>query len=71
MFADGWLNLNALVFFSFPKDHLLGVEVAMRELGCGESMALAGLFHSVYGTEGFQFYTLPLSERPKVRELIG
>ena len=52
-------------------DHLLGVEVAMRELGCGESMALAGLMHSVYGTEGFQYYTLPLSERPKVRELIG
>ena len=44
MFADVWLNLNALVFIFFPKDHLLGVEVAMRELGCGESMALAGLF---------------------------
>jgi hypothetical protein len=52
-------------------DHLLGVETAMRELGCGESMALAGLFHSVYGTEGFQYYTLPLSERAKVRELVG
>ena len=31
-------------------DHLLGVQRAMQDLGCGESMCLAGLFHSVYGT---------------------
>ena len=36
-----------------------------------ETICLAGLYHSVYGTEGFQGYTLPLAERPKIRELIG
>jgi hypothetical protein len=31
----------------------------------------AGLFHSIYGTEGFQGATVPLTERAAVRRLIG
>jgi hypothetical protein len=31
----------------------------------------AGLFHSIYGTELFQGFTLPLEKRGEVRELIG
>jgi hypothetical protein len=52
-------------------DHLLGVERAMRGWDLDPSLCLAGLFHSVYGTQGFAYYTLPLAQRPKVRELIG
>ena len=52
-------------------DHLTGAEDQLREWGCTEAVCMAGLFHSVYGTEGFQGFTLPLSDRPKVREVIG
>ncbi len=52
-------------------DHLCGVESAMRRWGLPESLCLAGLFHSVYGTQGFGYYTLPLSHRSKVQQLIG
>ena len=31
----------------------------------------AGLFHSIYGTEGFQGFSLPLSHRAELAELIG
>ena len=34
-------------------------------------LSRAGLFHSIYGTEGFQGFALPLSERPVIQELIG
>ena len=52
-------------------DHLSGTEDKLREWGCDEAVCLAGLFHSVYGTEGFQGFTLPLEERGSVAELIG
>jgi hypothetical protein len=52
-------------------DHLQGVEKAMRGWSLAETMCLAGLFHSVYGTQGFGYYTLPLAHRGKVQELIG
>jgi hypothetical protein len=31
----------------------------------------AGMFHSIYGTEKFQGFTLPLDRRGEVRDLIG
>lgn len=43
----------------------------MRHWGAEDAISDAGLFHSIYGSEGFQGYKLPLSERPKLRELIG
>jgi hypothetical protein len=52
-------------------DHLQGVERAMRGWGLPETLCLAGLFHSVYGTQGFGYYTLPLGHREKVQQLIG
>jgi hypothetical protein len=52
-------------------DHLVGVEEVMRGWGMPETLCLAGLYHSVYGTEGFQLYTLPLTEREVVRSVIG
>lgn len=53
-------------------EHLTGVEAVVRSwVPDDEDLALTGLFHSIYGTEGFQGFALPMSERPRVRELIG
>jgi hypothetical protein len=50
-------------------DHLVAVEDLLRAWGCGEAVCLAGLYHSIYGTEGFQGFTLPIAERAAVRAL--
>ena len=53
--------------------HLTEVRyVLKKQLLCDdEALLAAALFHSIYGTEGFQGKVLPLSERPKVRAVIG
>lgn len=52
--------------------HLLGVRrVMMSWVPDDLALADAGLFHSVYGTEGFQGFTLPYERRDDVRALIG
>src|SRR5262245_7490582 len=51
--------------------HLLAVHRLLEEQGCGLDACRAGLFHSVYGTEQFQGFKLPLERRAEVRELIG
>src|SRR4051812_42178262 len=51
--------------------HLIGVHQDLKEWGCPEHLRLAGLFHSIYGTEAFQGFSLPLSRRAEIRELIG
>ena len=51
--------------------HLTAVEDTMRDLGADHDLVNAGLFHSIYGTEGFQAFTVPLSRRPEIRGLIG
>jgi hypothetical protein len=51
--------------------HLIGVYRYMKERGCSEELCRAGMFHSIYGTELFQRFALPLERRPEVRALIG
>jgi hypothetical protein len=51
--------------------HLIGVYKLMQSKGCTEEICRAGMFHSVYGTERFQGFTLPLERRPEVVALIG
>jgi hypothetical protein len=51
--------------------HLIGVHRYMESRGCGEEACQAGMFHSIYGTELFQGFKLPLERRPEVRTLIG
>jgi hypothetical protein len=51
--------------------HLLAVHRLMEEQGCGTDACRAGLFHSVYGTEMFQGFKLPLERRAEVRAVIG
>jgi hypothetical protein len=51
--------------------HLIGVYRDLKEWGCPEYVTLAGLFHSIYGTEVFQRFSLPLEKRDEIRALIG
>lgn len=51
--------------------HLIAVYRDLKNWGCNEDVCLAGLVHSLYGTQRFQGYTLPVDERIKVQELIG
>lgn len=52
-------------------EHLVGVESVVRCWTGDEDLAKAALFHSIYGTEGFQGFALPLSQRPQIRKIIG
>ena len=52
-------------------EHLKGVQAVLRYWKAPEYLASAGLFHSIYGTEGFQGFSLPLSERAAIRDIIG
>jgi hypothetical protein len=51
--------------------HVIGVYRDMESAGCTAQVCRAGMFHSVYGTERFQRFALPLVRRPEVRGLIG
>lgn len=51
--------------------HLLGVYRDLKAWGADEDLAYAGLFHSIYGTEVFQGFKIPLEQRPEIRALIG
>src|SRR5262245_51473932 len=51
--------------------HLVALYRLLEAQGCSEEVCRAGLFHSIYGTERFQGFTLPLERRPEVRALAG
>lgn len=51
--------------------HLVGVQSVLRSWGAEEHLCNAALFHSIYGTEGFQAFSLPLSHRAELADLIG
>ena len=52
-------------------EHLKGVQAVLRYWDSPVHLTNAGLFHSIYGTEGFQGFSLPLSERTAIKYLIG
>ena len=51
--------------------HLVNVYRLMESQGCSEELCRAGMFHSIYGTEQFQGFKLPLESRDEIRALIG
>jgi hypothetical protein len=51
--------------------HLIGVYKLMQGSECEEDLCRAGLFHSIYGTEKFQGFKLPLERRMELAEMIG
>jgi hypothetical protein len=51
--------------------HLVSVYRLMEAQGCTAELCRAGMFHSIYGTERFQGFKLPLERRGEVQALIG
>ena len=51
--------------------HLRAVHDLLAAHGADAAIARAGLFHSIYGTEGYRDFSLPLSDRGRIRALIG
>jgi hypothetical protein len=51
--------------------HLIAVSRLLESQGCPADVCRAGMFHSIYGTERFQGFVLPLLRRGEVRALIG
>jgi hypothetical protein len=60
------------------RTHLQGVESVLRrwQLADGvqafpDSVCLGGLFHSIYGTQGFQAFRFPPESRAQITALVG
>lgn len=51
--------------------HLIGVFNDLEAWGCKRDVCRAGLFHSIYGTEMFRRWSLPLERQDEIRALIG
>ena len=51
--------------------HLTAVYWDLKRWGYEEHICLVGLFHSIYGTDKFRRFALPLEQRNDVRDLIG
>ena len=51
--------------------HAIGVYNDMKALGGTDELCRAALFHSIYGTQGFQGFILPIERQAELRELIG
>lgn len=52
-------------------DHLRGTYGLLKEWGNPEPVCLAGLFHSIYGTNAFTRQSLPAQQRERLQEAIG
>lgn len=51
--------------------HAIGVYNDMKAWDGSDDLCYAALFHSIYGTQGFQGFTLSLEKRPELQGLIG
>lgn len=51
--------------------HLAGTHDLLASWGAPRCVRLAGLFHSIYGTNAFRRQSIPFEERPRVSALIG
>jgi hypothetical protein len=51
--------------------HLIAVYRDLESQGYPEDVCRAGMFHSIYGTEMFQGFTLPVERRSEIGALIG
>ena len=51
--------------------HLVAVHRDLENWGCNRDVCRAGLFHSIYGTELFRRWSLPLDRRADIRAVIG
>ena len=73
-FTDFFISVGAEKVAHTEKSylaHAIGVYNDLKKWGCQDDVCLAGMYHSIYGTERFQGFTLPLDRRDDVCELIG
>lgn len=52
-------------------DHLVGTYWLLSDWGCEEDVCLAGLVHSAYGTASLSHAAVPVTERAKLKRLVG
>ena len=52
-------------------DHLKGTHAILEKWDCSKDLCLAGLCHSIYGTESYRRSPIDLSERKSISEIIG
>lgn len=52
-------------------NHLIGTHDILKDWGCPPNICVAGLCHSIYGTESFSKAPATLDNREYVRQLIG
>ena len=52
-------------------EHLTGTASLLMDWGCSNDVVLAGLCHSIYGTDSYHTVTVDHSKRNDVRNLIG
>lgn len=55
----------------FLLDHLVGTYEILRGWQAPEEVCLAGLFHSIYGTEIYEVQSADFGERRRVAEAVG
>jgi hypothetical protein len=51
--------------------HLVGVYDYLKSWNCPEHVMVAGLFHSIYGTDSFDSFSLALTCRDELRRVVG
>ncbi len=52
-------------------DHLRGTYQLLESWGNLKSVCLAGLFHSIYGTQSYQTQSATFEQRSQIRQIIG
>jgi hypothetical protein len=52
-------------------DHLERTERRLRDWECSETVAMAGLCHAAYGTDGFATFLVSLERRWELGEVVG
>jgi (p)ppGpp synthase/HD superfamily hydrolase len=65
--TDFFISIGAVQIEHTEKGylaHAIGVHNDLKFWGCDEEVCRAGMFHSIYGTEFFQRFTLPVG-RPR------
>ena len=51
--------------------HLVGTYDLLRAWGNSDDVCMAGLYHAVYGTDGFPMQLVELPDRPRIASIIG
>jgi len=52
-------------------NHLMGTYNILKDWACSKNLCIAGLCHSIYGTESYRNNPVDVSERNQIRDLIG